>query len=317
MEDLRPLLFQDAPWFPGLTEDTTDYWVLWRITKSPESAWWRGLLIAAAAFARDHGLLLQYRQAFAGIRTASMADSASVRKSRSSVTPIWEIAYELVVGLFLEHVLRWQFVRRDPPGYKRRVGDWEFITPSGRTMFIEVKAMLEPEVHGTRVFSHGVASDRVTAELRGAYKQLPRDSRSTMVVLAGNGFTTSLAHGVMSSDLFQTLYGRMQVTFKVMPYVGGSERLGPSFYDTFAHAGKHRRLGCAAGLHITGGADPGLVFYAIRNPYADPACQLAPEDFGDALQFWVDDSGHGQELGDVKAPERWKNIVARLRLNGS
>jgi hypothetical protein len=313
-EDLRHLLFEDAAWFSALTQHTPDMWVLWRVTKTQEQAWWRELLIAAAAFARDHDLLIRYKKAFAGIRSGDLSDSAGDRDHRSPVNPIWEIAYELIVGLFLEHGLGWRYLGHEPRGHRSHVGDWAFEAPSGRSVFVEVKSVLEPEMRGSGVFSRGPAMVRLTAVLRGAYKQLPRDSRSTMVVLAGNGLATTMAHDVMFTDLFQTLYGRMQVSMSVLPYVEGSARVGPSFYDTFANAGKHRRLGCVAGLHVAGNEQPGLVFYAIHNPYADQSSQLTSEDFGDALRFWVDEAGNGQELGDVRAREFWSKIVAGLRL---
>lgn len=309
-EDLRPLLFCKASWFDGLEESTPDYWVLWRITKSDSPAWWRELLIGAAAFARDHGLLPVYQRRFAGIPARALSDSAGRAENRSSVAPIWEIANELVAGLYLERALGWTLSEYEPNGHMGRVGDWQFITPTGRTVFVEVKSVLEPERFGTGVFSRGVATGRLAGVLRGAYRQLPRDSRATLVVVVGNGLITALNHGIMLTDIFQTLFGKIQVTFPVMPYVEGSERVGPSFYDMFTHTGKHRRLGCVAGLHVGGMDTPGLVFYAVHNPFADSSSKLTKEDFVDARQFWVDIDGHGQEIGEVKALDRWKDIVA-------
>ena len=309
-EDLRPLLFEDATWFDGLSDDTPGHWVLWRITKSAETAWWREVLIAAAAFARDHDLLREYRRRFAGVDYNALADSHRDGHGSDVLAPLWYIANELITGMYLERALGWTLVAHEPCGYRDCVGDWEFLTPTGRTAFVEVKSIVESSPAGG-VFWRGVASDRLTSVLRGAYRQLPRDTRSTMVVVAGNGLITALSHEVMFTDLFQTLFGQMQISFTVMPYVEGSERVHPSFYDTFAHAGKHRRLGCVVGLNIGGLDTPGLVFYAIHNPYADAKCRFTREDFGDALQFWVDPDGTGNEIGAVRAQDRWRQIAAR------
>jgi hypothetical protein len=228
---------------------------------------------------------------------------------------VWEIANELVVALYLERALGWSFVAYEPPGHMGRLGDWEFLSLSGETVFVEVKSVMEPALP-EGAFTRGVAFRRLTGVLRGAYRQLPRDSRATLVIVVGNGLITALNGGIMLTDLFQTLFGQIQVTFQVMPYVEGSERVGPSFYDMFAHAGKHRRLGCVAGLHVAGLDTPGLVFYAIHNPFADPSSKLKRDDFADAPQFWVDEEGRGEEQGEVKATERWQRIVAHT-LKGS
>lgn len=310
-------MFGETEWFESLDESTADYWVLWRVAKSDTPAWWRELLIAAAAFARDHELLPAYQKLFAGIPPRALSDSAGERENRSAVAPIWEIASELTAGLYLERALGWTLSRYEPNGHMRRVGDWEFATPTGRTVFVEVKTVLEPDRSETGVFTRRVAQERLTGVLRGGYRQLPSDSRSTLVIIVGNGLILDGSAGIMFTDLFQTLFGKMQVSFKVMPYVEGSERVSPSFYDMFAHAGKHRRLGCAAGLQFGGLETPGLVFYAIHNPFADPSSKLAKEDLGDAFQFWVDSAGRGEELGEIRAQERWREIVEQTARKSS
>jgi hypothetical protein len=310
-EDLRPLLFGGTSWYATLDETTPDYWVLWRITKSDEPAWWRELLIGAAAFARDHGVLPNFRRRIEGIALRSLSDAAGDSERRPSAAPIWGIANELIVGLYLERALSWRLLQHEPRGFGERVGEWQFCTTSGRTVFVEVKSLVEPERVGTGVYMRGVASDRLTAVLRGAYKQLPRDDRATLVVVVGSGEILSVPFGIMHGDLFQTLFGRMQITFKVLPYVEGSERVGPSFYDTFANAGKHRRLGCVAGLKVGGMDTPGLGFYVIHNPYADQAMCLTPVDFPNTRQFFVDRAGSGEELQGLHPAEQWTTIFRR------
>ena len=307
-DDLRPLLFDETSWFAELEESTNDYWVVWRVTKSQEPAWWKELLIAAAAFAQDHDLLPEYRRRFAGIPVRALSDSAADTERRQAVAPIWQIANELTVALYLERALGWTLESHEPAGFRHRIGDWQFRTGGGKPVFVEVKSLVEPELPGSGVFSRGIASDRLTSVLKGAYKQLPRDDRATLVVVVGFGLILEISHGIMHGDLFQTLFGRIQITFNVLPYVPGSERMGPSFQEMFAHAGKHRRLGCVAGLRIGGSDAPGLGFYAIHNPFADASVQLRREDLAHCRQFWVNDDGFGEELDGRQPRENWERI---------
>ena len=312
-DDLRLLLFEDCAWYRDLDQDTKDLWVAWRITKSDEPAWWRELLIVAAAFARDHDLLSEYRRRFAGISAQALSDTAGKTLNRSSVSPIWEIANELIVGRYLEKVLGWIFRAHEPEGYRGRKGEWQFESPSGREVFVEVKSLVEREFGGAGVYSRGIQSRRLTSVLKGAYKQLPRDGRSTLVVIVGSGEILRIPFGITHGDLFQTLYGATQITFNVMPYVAGSEKMGPSFYDMFAHAGKHRRLGCVAGLKVGGLDTPGLGFYAIHNPFAAESARLTPQDFDDARQFWVDSEGLGLERPGENLTVHWARMAESVR----
>lgn len=292
-------------------------WVAWRVLRSNESAWWRELLIAAASFARDHGLLDHYRRRFAGIASREIADSAGKAHHRPAVAPIWEIANELVVGVYLERVLGWTLEAHEPEGFRGRRGEWQFATPRGKVVFVEVKSVIEPEIVGNRVFWRGVATRRLTSVLRGAYRQLPDDGRATLVVVVGNGLILEISHGIMHGDLFQTLFGRIEVTLQVLPYVEGSERMGPAFREMFAHARKHRRLGCVAGLKIGGLDLPGLGFYAIHNPFADPEVRLCSSDLEDTRQFWVSEDGAGEELSGLDPREAWRRICERDGARGA
>jgi hypothetical protein len=204
----------------------------------------------------------------------------------------------------------WDFETYEPPGFRGRFGDWQFSPAAGRSVFVEVKTLVEPESYSTGVFSRGIASERLTGVLRRAYRQLPRDDRGTLVVVVGAGLILGVSHGIMHGDLFQTLFGRMQVTFKVLPYVPGSEKMAPSFREMFAHAGKHRRLGCVAGLNVGGHETPGLGFYAIHNPFADQAVRLKRADFPAVRQFWVGRDGIGEEIDGLHPHSHWERIVA-------
>jgi hypothetical protein len=312
--DLRHLLFDGTSWYANLTSAAPDHWVLWRISKADESAWWRELLICVAAYARDHDLLPSFRRKIEGIPSNSLSDSSGNREARSAVAPVWEIVNELVVAMYLERALGWRLLQAEPAGYKSRRGDWEFTAPSGRTVFVEVKSLVEPEPTASAVFMRGVAADRLTSVLRGAYRQLPKDGRSTLVVVAGFGPILGIPHGIMFGDLFQTVFGKMQVTFSVLPYVEGSERVGPAFHDMFAHAGKHRRLGCVAGMKIGGTDQPGLGFYAIHNPFAQPDVRLSMEDLPRTRQFWVASSGRGKEYDGLHPADRWKELAVTSKI---
>lgn len=312
--DLRHLLFGDSEWFQDLEEESDDLWVLWRITRSAQQAWWRELLTAAACFASRHGLIQLYRQRFAGIPVPSMRDSVGEAENRNPLAPIWEIASELIVGLVLESTLGWTLLAHEPPGHRDRIGDWLFETPAGKPVFVEVKTLEEP-VRYPSVFAREPATDRLTNVLKGAYRQLPRDERATLVVVVGIGVSLILGtpHGIYHSDIFQTLFGRLQVRFPVLPYNEELQEMGPAFRDMFAHAGKHRRMGVVGGL-ILGGLDtPGVGFYVVHNPFADDACSLTPDDFPQVSQYWVDAVGVGDEISGMAGGERWQTILDACR----
>jgi hypothetical protein len=237
-----------------------------------------------------------------------MTDSAGEAENRSSVSPIWEVVNELVVGFLLERAVGWEFLQHEPAGHRKRVGEWEFRSPSGRVVFVEVKTLVEPDRYPP-VFNRAVATGRLTQVLRRAYRQLPRDDRSTLVIIVGTGLILEASHGIYHSDLFQTLFGRIQITFQVLPYVEGSERMAPAFREMFVHQHKHRRLGAVAGLAVGGTATPGLGFYVINNPFADDDCQLAEDDFSHLWRFWIDREGVGLEKDGASGTDLWARVI--------
>jgi hypothetical protein len=307
--DLREQLFGAATWYEDLEESTEGLWVLWRVTKSSEPAWWKDVLEVAAAFAADHGLLEGYRSRFASIPLRDLTESVAKTEARSAVSPIWEIANELIVARYLEGLLGWTYEQHEPPGHRGRRGDWLFLSPTGRRTFVEVKTLVEPPPRETGVYSRGVQSARLTNVLKGAYKQLPSDDRATIVAVVGMHETLNIPYGIVHGDLFQTLYGQMQISFNVMPYDPDSARMGPSFKDRFIHGSKHRRMGCAFGLVIGGLDYPGLVGYAIHNPYARGEARCTDRDFEGSHQFWVDESGSGTELSGLDAGAVWTALA--------
>jgi hypothetical protein len=284
--DLRPLLFSSSAWYKSLSESHEDTWPVWRITTSDEPAWWVDVLNVAAEFAQDHGLLDHYRAKFAGIPPGALTLKEAEAKGRRSTFPIWEIANELIVGRYLERVLGWRYESHEPLGRHQHRGDWE---------------------GETGVYSRAIQSPRLRSVLKGAYRQLPDDGRSTLVVMVADEILRVPA-GIIHGDLFQTLYGRTEFRFKVLPYDPESLRITPSFRDMFTHGTKHRRLGAVAGMVISGMEMPRVQFYAIHNPYAHEAVRLLPSALGDARQFVVEDTGAGHEVSGIDTDIVWQRM---------
>ncbi len=303
--DLRSLLFGGLAWYEALDEGDDATWPTWRIAKSHEPAWWKALLNSAFGFAQDHTLVERYRARFSGISRSELRLEKAQRESRTSTFPIWEVANELVVARYLERVLGWRYESHEPPGRGLRRGDWQFLTPSDQRVFVEVKSLREPERHGTGVFNRPSYSARLRGVLKEAYAQLPDDGRATLVVLVGSE-VLRIPFGIMHGDLFQALYGRMQVTFNLMPYDSASVRMGPSFRDMFVHGTKHRRLAWAAGLAVSGLDLPDLGFYGIQNPYADPTVRIERQAFPNVDRFVVEESGHGHIENGLHPDEVWQ-----------
>lgn len=268
------------------------------------------MLSAAAAFARDHDLVDVYRARFRGIEPQDLLPERAAAKRRTISSPIWVIAHELVVARFLERVLGWTYVCHEPVGHQGRRGDWEFRTSSDRRVFVEVKTLEEPERHDTSgVYSRSVNDSQIRDVVKGAYQQLPDDDRATLVVLAGRGDTLSVSHGILFSDIGQTMFGRFQVRFTPMSD-NPNYRAGPSLRDRMVHGTKHRRIGCVAGLWIAASGIPLIRFYAIDNPDAHPGKRLPECDLIGALRFMVDERGGGEQKSGVALEEVWALMAA-------
>jgi hypothetical protein len=303
--DARHLLFADAPWYAALNADSPGMWGAWRIAKSNEDAWWKHVLHVAAVFASEHNYLPAYRARFAGIPAAELTVDRAERDGRSSTDPIWDIANELIVARYLERVLKWQLEQREPAGRATRRGDWQFITRSGRSVFVEVKSLHEPESPTASTYSCPVYTSRIRSVLKAAYSQLPDDGRATLVVLVSKGDLLRIPFGIMHGDIFQSLFGQMQVTFQVMPYDPNSVRLAPSFHDMFVQGSKHRRLGLVAGMVISGMDEPGIRFYGVHNPFANEGCQIVDQDLASADRFFVDEHGYGNSRDGISVSQVW------------
>jgi hypothetical protein len=308
MTDLRTLLFAGADWYERLEAPTDDEPSAWYVAKGASDQWTTKLLTAAAEFAQAHGMVDHFRKKFAGIRGIDLTPRRARAEGRQVSFPIWEIAHELVAGCYLERVLGWRFAGHEPRGHKDRRGDWEFITPSGQRVFVEVKSVAEVERYETAgAYNVSVAFDQLRNIVKAAYRQLPDDERGTLLILAGREKVES-DFGIMVSGPFQTLFGKYVVRFKPLEE-DPDYRAGPSFRDMLVHGTKHRRLGCVAGMRITGLDDPHIDWYAIDNPYSYPHHRIANDDLVNAKRFMVDGDGMGQELGGLTREEIWARMA--------
>lgn len=310
-EDYRPLLFGGAVWYEALQEPAQDSDVpsAWGMAKLPDGEWWVQLFSAAAQFAVDHGLVDHYRTKFRGIPPAEIGAAKAAAEYRSVSAPIWEITNELVVARYLERVHSWRFVAHEPPGRQSYRGDWEFVTPTGRPVFVEVKSILQPDWPSSGAHNRPDYFPRIRNVLRGAYRQLPDDGRATLVVLVGHGEMLKIPFDVMHGDLFGALFGRIQIRFPIgAPFDSSAVSIGPAFRDMFVQQTKHRRLGCVAGMAVRGLDTPGLSFYAIHNPFAHEGQRLATHDLADAKQFiWTE--GRGELLDGITSETAWTRMA--------
>jgi hypothetical protein len=299
LEDLRPGFFAGHRWYEEL-EPVPHKPSAWMFAKGADPNVWVDHLNAGLTFAVEHGLAGEYRARFGGISLRDLDHDRAHREHRTCVSPILEIANELLVARYLERVHGWLFRAHEPQGRRGRKGDWQFTTPRGREVFVEVATVREPQL-STGVFNANF-SPRLRSEVAHEYKHLPLDDRAVLLVLVG-GFMLGLpAQHPELSHLFAALFGDWQITFQVLPYKPETVRAGPSFREMVVHRKKHRRLGCVAAL-CPGGLDVATCgFYAIHNPWAHDEVRLAREDFGDSLQFTVDDDGRGRWAGDLHPP---------------
>ena len=315
LSDHRPSLFAGARWYEELAEPARDVPSAWHCTKS-EMNWAAQLLSVAADYAHERGLLDIYRARLAGISAVELTPERAKANSRSVSSPIWVILHELIVACYLERVLGWKFDKHEPAGYKSSRGDWQLTTQSGESIFVEVKTAEEAEFYGeSGVFSRGVRYKQVRNILKGAYRQLPDDPRSTLVVVVGRD-TLEIPFGIMLGDLFQTLFGAYQLRFR--PFEEDAPgSAGPSFHDMLVHGTKHRRLGCVAGMNLSGLEIPRLGFYAIDNPYAEGGKRIREESFTDARRFFIDRSGHGEDRNGLSHCDAWERMSHRTIVAGA
>lgn len=307
--DLRSLYFARAAWYDGLTADATDTWAAWRVLKSSEPAWWVNLLNVAFAFAEEHNLRDHYQRKLRGISLTELSASKADREFRGVLFPVWEIVNELIVARYLERVLGWTLLEHEPVGRGTRRGDWEFRARSRRRVFVEVKSIAEPDPKGTGTYSRASKSPRLRTVLRSAYQQLPDDDRATCVVLVGKE-ALSIPFGIPYGDLFEALFGQIQIRIPVNDFEEGEIKVGPSLRNMFVQGSKHRRLGFAAGLVYGGDVEPAVRFYGIHNPFCHARVSVDREDLRGIDQFAIDEKGFGDTTEGYSAESVWERLQA-------
>jgi hypothetical protein len=306
MTDLRPILFSGAEWYERLEQPKEDAPSAWYVAKASDR-WTTKLLNAAVSFAHEHDLVAHYQKRFAGIRASDLTPGRAKAKGQQVSFPIWKIAHELIAGCYLERVLGWRYSAHEPPGYELRRGEWEFITKGGRTVFVEVKSVAEVERYGSSgVYNKAPPLPQLRNIMKDAYDQLPAGDRATLLILAGRE-TVESGGGIMLSGPFQTLFGNYVIRFN--PFDANTEyRAGPSFREMLIQAKKHRRLGCVAGMSISGWDDPRIDWYTIDNPYSDH--RIASSDLVDSKRFTVNDEWQGQEVNGLPIEEAWARMAS-------
>ena len=208
---------------------------------------------------------------------------------------------ELQAAWFFEQKLGHTISFR-PAGAGRSVLEFSFVGPDGAEVFVEVKSPYDelPEDDVVLLDDEG----KFRQSLKKAYKQIPKDGRRTLVVIAWEGFPVS---GV--ADALLALYGREpSVTFRAAT----REMTDPRHPERFWHPGQNRSLCAVATLEDgvintrrsaildsvweTGKLPtqmPTPEFRYMLRAYHNPWCTSPPLDqriFGDWPQFVPDDA---------------------------
>ncbi len=310
--DLRAQMFNGLPWFHALTRPPAPRITsAWYVAKDQDAEWNVCLLEAALQYAKNRGLWSTYRRRFEGIGVGDVSLARANAENREADFVIWEIAAELVAAAYLEHVLRWTFCRHEPPGDRKRLGDWEFETPDGKLVFVEVKTLCEPQWRPTSggYFRRSQAG-RLGKLLSRAYRKLPADDRATLVVVVGFDLIR-IPFSLVQSDLFASLFGQFVVKFNVMTPAPQVTYAGPSFREMLVGHTKRRRLGVVAGLVLRGLSSPMPLLYSLHNPFAYDAARIGPAHFADCPQFvWSDRLG--EERGRNNAEDAWRSMQQTL-----
>lgn len=306
--DLRDALWSGCPWFDSLERPVDETPSAWFLAKGDPSAWYVAVANIGIHYCRARGLESHYRKHFEAIAPKDLSNAKARAERRSPAFPIWELLNELIAAAFLESILGWQFDAHEPPGHRQSRGDWQFITECGQKIFVEVKSIGEAEV-GEWVGTRASRAPRIRAILKRAYRQLP-DNRPTVVVIAGNNSEALRApFGIAHSDLFHAFFGETIVRMKFDGVEMSEPRLGPSFREMFVHREKHSRLGAAIGLNLTGIGAPLPLIYAIQNPFARPECQLDRSTIDPIHRFAIEGE-RGTLLAGLSPEQTWECVAS-------
>jgi hypothetical protein len=312
VKDLRQEIFASFGWYKQLERAGFEGApIVKALVARTKPAWWIDLLNVALHYACDKGLLDTYSARLATLRTSEFREDVAIAEGREPDFPLWEILNELIVAAYLEHVLGWRYVSHEPLGATPKRGDWQFVSHSGRTVFVEVKSIAERLPYGDGAFMRGSYASRLRGVLARAYKQLPDDERSTLVVLVAD-WTLEISHGIFFGDLSAALFGEYVVKFSVMMPKPEVTYAGPSFREMHVTGTKHRRLGAVAGLRVLGQDVPVLHFYAIHNPFCRASHEVPADAFGLATQLRFE-GDRGTQVGSLDSHDVWQAILSGLR----
>lgn len=314
-KDIRYRMFSGIPWFDNLRKpQSLDEESAWYLLKDRDPEWYVCLLKVALRYAEERDVWSHYQARFQKISAKEFLPARIAADNRTAAFPIWEIASELVVAAYLEHVLGWRLKAHEPSGRGNAKGDWEFTTRTGRIVFVEVKTVREPPFRpSNNVFSRGSYANRLTETLKRAYIQLPDDGRATLVVLVGDQYLRP-SWGIVQTDLFAALFGQFILQFPINSQRPKVSYAGPSFREMFLGRQKNRRLGAVAGLAIRGLFEPGLLFYGVHNPFAKRTVRLNQRALAAAWRVaWR--GGSGRVIGKPNAPTAWAKMRAALLTN--
>jgi hypothetical protein len=201
-KDIRYRMFAGISWFDELRKPHyLNEESAWYLLKDRDPEWYVCLLKSALRYAEKRQVWDHYQTRFRRISAKEFLPARVAAENRTATFPIWEIASELVVASYLEHVLGWTFKAHEPPGRGSTKGDWEFTTRTNRIVFVEVKTVREPPFRPSNsAFSRGSYASRLTEPLKRAYTQLPDDGRATLVVLVGDQYLRP-SWGIIHTDL--------------------------------------------------------------------------------------------------------------------
>lgn len=311
LDDHRAEFWSGSEWFDSLDEPRDGISSAWWLAKGDRSSWFAVVANLGLAYCLRRGLRDHFRRRFQSIPAKDVSHARAHAERRSASFPIWEILSELVAAAFVEGALGWRYASHEPPGHQMARGDWEFVTHEGCSVFIEVKTLGE-WVHGEWVGIRPSYSSRLSAVLKRAYRQLPRDRPTLVIIVGTNSEILRMPFGLLHSDLFEAFFGRTIVRMKFDGVQATDPSMGPSFRNMFVQRQKHSRLGAAIALNLRGLEAPRPEFYGITNPFARPESALPSLALSPLTRFVVEGS-EGRIVQGAEPEALWNRILeARL-----
>lgn len=307
LSDLRAEFWGGSEWYVALEKPRDDVPSAWWLAKGESTSWSATIANVGLAYGVRCGLSESFRNRFQAIPASDVTYERALAERRSPSFPIWEILSELVAAAFIDGTLGWKYGSHEPPGHLLKRGDWEFVTPEGVTVFIEVKSLGE-WVSGDGVGFRPSYSSRLSSLLKRAYRQLPKDRPTLVVVVGTNSEILRMPTGLLHSELFQAFFGRTIGRMTLDGDQASNLRIGPSFRDMFVHRSKHSRLGAAIALNLRGVDDPLPELYGVQNPFARPESALPPSALAPLTRLVVED-GEGAIVSGSSPKQIWAQML--------